>query len=109
VKIYDLYGSKSLSIAQLRAAVEAALAAPFVLHDSSYRGGDYFFAGDLRGETLVVQRNRIAGSGEDIEFAKPAFADYAVILEVNASTRSDQIRTRLAEIQGLDFLLRRTI
>ncbi len=100
-KIYDTYGSRTLSADQLRAATERALGIVFDSHESSF-SGSYYFAGDLRGENFVIQANDVAVDDDGV--LRPDLATYSVILLVNATTRADELRTRLKEIEDLEFV-----
>ena len=104
-KCYDLYGTRTLAIDELRAAVENALSVHLEGHESGYLGGDYFLAGDLRGEHVLIQRNHV-DEGDEEEVAEPQFADYPVLLQVNATPRGDELKCRLLAIEGVDFLKR---
>jgi hypothetical protein len=105
MKCYDLYGTKSLDLDELRVAVQRALDIELHRHESGYLGGDYFLAGDLRDEHVLIQRNHVSDGDED-EVAEPEFADYPILLLVNATTRGDELKGRLAAIAGMDFLRR---
>jgi len=104
-KSYDLYGTRTLALDELRAAVEKALSVHLEGHESSYLGGEYFLAGDLRGEHVLIQRNHVV-DGDEEEPAEPQFADYPVLLQINATTRGDELKGQLLAIKGLDFLRR---
>jgi hypothetical protein len=104
-KCYDLYGTATLTLEELGVAAQDVLGLDLERHESSYLGGDYFLAGSLDGEHFVIQRNRADDDGED-GVAEPEFADYAVLLQVNATGRADELKSRLATIQGLTFLRR---
>lgn len=103
---YDLYGTTTMSIVQLRDIIVEALGITFTLHDSAFRGGTYFRAGDLGGEEFVIQRNSFEFDDEQ-EVAEPEFAHYPVIFWVAWTERGDELREELAVIEGLDFLRRR--
>jgi hypothetical protein len=105
MRCYDLYGTRTLAVEELSAAVEDALALNLERHESGYLGGDYFVAGDLRGEHFVVQRNHV-DDGDEEEVAEPEFANYPTLLQVNATLRGDELKARLSSIDGLDFLRR---
>src|SRR5262245_57393546 len=102
---YEVYGSKVLTLPELRDAVEQALGIRFRLHENDARGGDYFRAGELGGEEIVVQLNRFEYDGED-ETAVDEFREYPVILWIAWTRRGDELQQRLATIVGLDFLKR---
>lgn len=104
-KCYDLYGTRTLTLEELRVAAQDALRLDLECHESGYLGGDYFLAGDLRGEHFVIQRNH-ADDGDGSEVAEPEFADYPILLQVNATTRADELKSRLTTIDDVDFLRR---
>lgn len=101
--MYDLYGSKALSLEQLRLAVERKIGVSFSRHESSYFGGDYFRFGDPRAEEFVIHTNFVDEDGEFLESDCP---EYSSLLEVNASPRADQLRVSLSSIADLYFLRR---
>jgi hypothetical protein len=105
VRFYDLYASKSLSLDELREAVEAALGIEFEAHESDFIGGDYFLAGDPRGEEFIIQRNH-AENGDEDEVVEAQYADFPILLQVNATARGDQLRGLLEGIKDLTFLRR---
>lgn len=102
-KIYDVYGSKTMGLEQLRSAIEAVAGVNFERHESSYLGGDYFRAGDPRAEEFVIHANFV---DEDGEFAEAEHPEYCSILEINASPRADQLRVSLAGLVDVHFLRR---
>jgi hypothetical protein len=107
VKVYDLYGSCSVPLEELRDAVESMLGVEFSPHRSDYVG-DYYKTAGFVGETIAIQPNYLDGGDED-EVLEPAFADRPVLLYVNETDRGDEIRGLLAGIAGLDFLRRKTL
>ena len=102
---HDLYGSTTLSMAELRHAVENTLDIAFSLNDSAYKGGEYFRAGDLGGEEFVIQRNTFEFDNEE-EVAEPDYVQYPVIFWIAWTERGDELREELTKITGLDFLRR---
>jgi len=106
MQCYDLYGTKTLSITELRDAIESALTIRFSPHDSVYYGGEYFRAGEVGGEELVIQLNTFEYGGS-IEVAEPDHRGYPVIFWVAWTERGDELRERLATIGELDFLRRK--
>lgn len=104
-RCYDLYGTKARAIDELVVEVRRAAGVDFRRHESGYLGGEYLLAGDLRNEHFVLQQNRVDDDPDD-EYAEPAFSDYSVLLQVNATLRADELRAQLAAIAGLDFLRR---
>jgi hypothetical protein len=102
----DLYGSKSLSIDELKAAVEPVLGIEFAPHYGDYRGGDYWYWGPLgEGESITIQLNAYDTADPD-EILEEEFAEYAVLLHLEATERADEVRDALAVVADLDFLER---
>jgi hypothetical protein len=101
---YDLYGSKSLSMAQMRDSVAEALGVGFRKRDSYFMGGTYFRAGRVGQTEFVVQRNQ----DEEGEPVEGTFTDYQVLLRIDTSDRPDELRTTLTGIPGIEFLRRDT-
>jgi hypothetical protein len=103
--VHDLYGATNFSMRDLRDEVENVLSINFNLHDSLYRGGDYFRAGELAGEKFVIQLNHFEFYGEP-ETAEPEYSNYSVILRISSTDRGDELRKKLGMIAGLEFLRR---
>ncbi len=103
-KCYDLYGSRTLSRAELSDLVGEALDLSFKLHESSYKGV-YYLAGSLRDEHFEVQANQISDEDED-GVLEPEYSDFPSLLSVNGTVRGDHIRGRLEKIEDLIFLRR---
>jgi hypothetical protein len=102
----DLYGAVNFYMDELRIEVEKALSIRFELHDSMYKGGDYYRAGSPGdNESIVIQRNKFELFDEE-ETAEPLYASYPVIMQIAWTRRGDEYHQRLAEINGLDFLRR---
>ena len=108
-KCDDLYGSKTLTPAELSDLVGETLDLSFKLRESSYRGV-YYLAGNLRGEHFEVQANQIPDEEEEEEddVLEPAYSDFPSLLSVNGTLRGDDIRSRLEKIEDLIFLRRET-
>jgi hypothetical protein len=106
-QVYDLYGAMNFSMNELRGEVEKVVGIKFDLHDSAYRGGEYFRAGALGGEEFVIQLNHFEFEGEP-EIAEPQYSDYPVILQVAWTERGDDLRKKLRDIAGLEFLRRKS-
>jgi folate-binding Fe-S cluster repair protein YgfZ len=104
-QFFDLYGSKRLTITELRVAVGEALGLTFYAHESLYRGGEYFRVVPHDGEEFVIQLNNFR-LDDEMEVAEPDYSNYPVILWVAWTDRADALREDLAEIDGLDFLRR---
>jgi hypothetical protein len=106
VQVSDLYGTRNLSTSELRQKAEKILGVKFNLHDSAYRGGEYFRAGELGGgEEFVIQLNNFKFAGES-ETAEPDYPEYPVILQISWTERGDELRNELSGIVGLTFLRR---
>jgi hypothetical protein len=90
-------------LSELRKAVERGLGIPFKLHESGYRGGDYFLGGNLGSEEFVIQLNRSEYEGED-EITESEYPEYPVIFSIGWTERGDELKRKLASIPGLDFL-----
>lgn len=103
---YDLYGSKSLGLDELRLSVENVFGVKFLERYSDYMGGDYFRFGEFEGEEFIIQLNWI--DEDDREFLEPNHSEYPVLLKVDATDRGDEIRNALSRIVDLDFLERKT-
>jgi hypothetical protein len=101
-RIYDLYGSRSLTLDDLREAVQTATGLDLERRDSQQLGGEYFRGGSVGGEELVAHRNW----DEEGEAIEEAFEDYSVLFRVERSLRADELRVLLNDVQGLDFLRR---
>ena len=106
MKSYDLYGSRSGTLEELRAAVESVLGVEFVAHRSDYVG-DYYKTAGFVGETIAIQPNHLA-EGDEAEVLEPEFADRPVLVYVNDTERGDEIGVRLLDIPGLELLRRDT-
>jgi hypothetical protein len=101
MKQYDLYGSRHLTVNQVRIFVEGVLGVAFDSHDSSYLG-QYFLAGDLSAEHFLVRHNQ----EEEDYLAEPSFPDYGTLLQVNGTARGDELKDRLANVNDLEWLRR---
>ena len=102
--VYDLYGSRSLSLVEVSAAVQRAVGIEMGRRDSHNMGGTYFRGGVIGDEEFVVQLNH----DEDPEPLEPDFDDYKTLLRINRSERADDLRRLLQRIPDLDFLRRTT-
>jgi hypothetical protein len=89
-----------------RHLIERALDVSFELHESLYRGGDYWLA-RLPGEEDMRIRKNVdlvwsPGHPEDERFAYPQHADHALLLEVESE--SVVVLDHLARISELKRL-----
>jgi hypothetical protein len=106
MKCYDLYGSRALSLEDLRRNTEAVLGLRFELHESYFMGGDYYLFEDSRGERIVIQRNNLDGDDPD-DILEDEFPDYSMLLRVEDTARADDLKELLVAINDLDFLRRK--
>lgn len=105
MRTYDLYGFSSNTIAEVRAAVEQVANAVLAVHDSSYRGGEYYRVknGD---EEIILQRNKI----DDEDWAEEHFKEYPLILYIARTERGDELKNDLlAELPSAKLLRRNTL
>ena len=99
---YDLYGSKTLSLEEVRDAVTQATGVELNLRDSQHMGGAYYRGGEVGGVDLVVQHNW----DEDGEPIEDEFPSHRVLCRLDRSDRADDAREALAPLPGLEFLRR---
>ena len=92
----DLYASPTSDLEHARKLLEERLQIAFAMHDSAWRGGDYFMATGSDGETYILQRNVIANSEPAVE----EFRDIDTILHVEWTNRSAEL---LETLQALGF------
>jgi hypothetical protein len=90
----DLYAAPTSDLEAARRIFEAALSVTMELHDSSWRGGDYFLGLGDRNERFILQRNRLAGD----EPAEERHPNVNVILYVESTNRSPEILELLAAV-----------
>jgi len=77
-----LYGFAEGSFEELAHEIERAFNIQFVLHESAWRGGDYYRY-QTDSEQIILQMNR-----DDGEIAETAFAAFPVLLYVEGDARS---------------------
>jgi hypothetical protein len=106
---YDLYGSRTLTLDELRVAVEGVLDVDFERHESMYLGGDYFLGEDAGAEEKFQIQSNDLSAFEEGDLAEPEFAAHRTLLRVDRSARGDELRERLTAIVGLEFLKRSTL
>lgn len=97
---YDLYGFKGSSIFGAKSKIEGKLNISFEGRDSSYQGGVYYKFGEKESEVFIVKRNIDPFDGEPVE---KMFSDYPVLLYVDVTLRSEEIKSFL----GTEFNLLR--
>ena len=103
MKYYDLYGTRDMTIDELRVGAASALEVSFSARESSSTGP--YYKADLGDENFAIYVNFKDPRYED-EILRPQFADYPVLLFVNRTERADELRGRLLEVPGLVHLRR---
>lgn len=104
--IFDLYGFALTTIEEARARTEDILGLRFVEHESSYWGGVYFMHGKMGQENFKLVRNLDL---IDKELLEPDFPDHSILLYVNASVRSDELKVQLETVPNVSFLRRNVV
>lgn len=89
---YDLYGFKSVAILEAKSEIEEKLNFYFDERESSYQGGVYYKFINNDSETFVLKGNVDPFDGEPIE---QAFSGYPVLLYVDMTLRSEEIKSLL--------------
>jgi hypothetical protein len=107
MRCYDLYGTRGMTVEELRDELETRLNVTFVARYSDDIGS-YFKASGLGNENFSIQPNFEDNWDED-EVQEPEFANHPVLLYVNRTERGDDVRDELSEIPGLEFLRRDTL
>lgn len=83
----DLYAAPTSDLEGARQLLEDKLKVTLTLHDSSWRGGDYYLGFGIDNERFTLQRNRLGNT----EAAEEEFPDIDVILYLESTTRSSKI------------------
>ncbi|WP_082055126.1 hypothetical protein [Cupriavidus basilensis] len=97
---YDLYGFKGVSILEAKLKIEGKLNFSFEESDSSYQGGVYYKFGEKDSECFILKGNIDPCDGESVE---QMFSGYPLLLYVDMTLRSDEIKLSL----GTEFDLLR--
>lgn len=71
---FDLYGCSNIALDDVAGLAGDVLQVVFELHDSSYRGGDYFLWRGTNGEEIILQRNFEDDEGYLSEPDNPSFS-----------------------------------
>lgn len=100
MKRFDLYGSSSLTLDEVRSLLEQQLDLEFAEHDSGYLGGIYFRF-NSKDERLTVQTNRPDDEGYRQE---DEFDEQMILVYVSRSHRWELLETLLSEQCGLELL-----
>ncbi|MBK5073785.1 hypothetical protein I2492_13435 [Budviciaceae bacterium CWB-B4] len=93
MKFYDLYGFNGVSIFKAKSKVEEKLNFSFEERDSSYQGGIYYKFGDKESECFILKGNIDPFDGEPVE---QMFSGYSVLLYVDMTSRSEEIKSLLS-------------
>lgn len=96
---YDLYGFKGLAILEAKSEIEEKLGFYFEERESSYQGGIYYKFVSDGSETFVLKGNVDPFDGEPVE---QMFSGYPVLLYVDMTLRSEEIKSLLSA--GFDLL-----
>ena len=84
MKAHQLFGSTSMALQDATALLAQVLGKQFVLHDSDYRGGEYFRL-ELEGVKLVLQRNF---ADEEGALAESSHQGFRLLLYLDGEVRS---------------------
>jgi len=98
-KRFDLYGSRDRSLDEVASTLSHLIGTPLELHDSSYRGGDYYRNALGEPAEIIVQRN---AEDEEGILTEPDHPGHQVIVYVTAP--DDALARRLAKSTDLDLL-----
>jgi len=99
---FDIYGLASDALDDVRSAVEIALGIHFQSHESSYHGGLYYRYGELDEEHFILQKNQDL---QENELAEPEFDEFAILVYVNHTQRSSDVRQFLEQsVDGIILL-----
>lgn len=103
----DLYGIRIGNLAEAALRLERVLGLKFTLHESVHRGGDYYRYEIPRKELLILQHNIDPINGGA---AEPELQDYALLLYIEVTERSDEIQALLVkELRSHMALLRHEV
>lgn len=100
--MYDLYGSRDLSVDQVQRLVSATLGIAFRGHYSETAGG-YYFAED--GEAEYMVESNLAADEDGPYHLEEDFPEYSTLFHA-ITEHGDAIRESLAGMDGLTFLRR---
>jgi len=98
VRRFQLYGWRDLPLADACGVLAGATGATFDLHDSDYRGGEYYAGRGRGGEEITVQENAADDEGYLVE---PDFPGHRTLAYV---TTGDEDPGRHLEAEGLELL-----
>jgi len=98
-----VFGSTSDDLPRLARELSARLGVTFELHDSSFRGGDYYRARTERGE-MILQNNHDAFNDELAEASWPGMKSllYVDISDETAGLQVGKVLEAVPEMQALE-------
>ena len=99
-----LFGFPAGSIAATVDSVSAALGVNFEIHDSLWRGGEYYVY-EAGSEKIIIQRNNDGGPPE--EPAEEAFPSYPLLMYMDSAHRKERTE-QLLKCSSHPVLLRST-
>lgn len=97
---YDLYGFSSSNINHVAAILSHALSIEWALHESTFKG-EYYRFGMPNEEEFILQYNFDERENEK-EWNEPEFKQYSIILYVNDTRRSEEIKKLVVVAMGDD-------
>lgn len=98
----DLYGLPHLSLVAARELINQLFGIVVEERHSEYQGGNYYKYGDNESENFLLKRNLDPFDGEAVEMD---FPDYPIILYINETMRSEEIKNLVA-MESAILLLR---
>jgi hypothetical protein len=98
MKTYLLFGIECDDLQNARSQLEHALGLTLDLHESGYRGGEYYRRGDVGDEHFILQRNF---DDVEMEWAEPSCSECGLIFYANETERADFICSALASFARL--------
>lgn len=99
---FDLYGFKGATIHSARKYVEGILGVSLVEKESAYHGGIYYVLKTSESGSFVLKENADPFDGGAVE---QKFSDFLILLYVNGTKRSSELKV-LLQSEGEAFLLR---
>lgn len=100
---YLTLGFKSTSINKVKENTEETLSINWSKHSSDYLGGDYYKGSCGGGESFRLLHNHIC---ED-EYIEDEFRDFPLLLEINNTSNSIEIASKLCDTNTPPFFLKR--
>jgi hypothetical protein len=113
--VYEVYGSRTGGIRNVRSLLSPALGVEFEYHDSYYKG-EYFLAVGLSDQRLTIESNwlededgRFPQQAEFSEFETLVYLDYRTLSWVNDGPAFDELSRKLGNVEFLDLLRRKFV